>query len=86
MIIKLNRPNIYNVSKGDCLIVPLGTRLERLDITNFNQDFIFASDGIKTTITSYEEAVIKTKRGEYLFGENAEARLLGEGFGGIRIV
>lgn len=82
----MNRPNQYNVSIGDILIVPLGAQLERLPITDFNQDFIFASNGIKATGTSYAEAVIRTKTGRYLFGENAEARLSEEGFGGIRIV
>jgi hypothetical protein len=95
MIIEMNRPNQYNVSVGDTLIVPLGKQLARLDIRRFNQDFIFAdngikntaiSNGIKATVTSYEEAIIRTQRGEYLFGEKAEARLFGEGFGGIRVI
>jgi len=83
----MNRPNQYNVSLGDRLIVSLGSRLVQLIVINTNDDCILASNETNATGTSYEEAVVLRKRdGKYLIGENAEARFFGEGFGGIRLI
>ena len=82
----MTKPNKYNISLGDILIVPLGKCLEWLTIIQLNENNVLASNGVRATGCSYEEAIVrKRKDGGYLIGENAEKRLLNGSFGGIRL-
>jgi len=83
----MTRPNQYNVSIGDHLIVYLREGLTKLVVINPNHESILAIDEKFRDITvSYEEVVVMKNNGNYLFGELAEAKLLGAGFGGIRVL
>ncbi|MFA7708044.1 MAG: hypothetical protein WCX73_03780 [Candidatus Pacearchaeota archaeon] len=80
-------PNFYNVFVNDKIIIPMADNsLIRLSVQEKTPHSIIASGEDFTTQTNYSDALIVKKNREYLFGQNVWLKLLGEGFGGIRLV
>lgn len=89
MRIRMDRPNQYTVLIGDRLIVPYlhGKGLSRLFVDALNPNNIFASnETFEAAVVPYDKAVIMKENGDCLFGKDAEERLFGRGFGGIRVL